>query len=182
MGPKITVDSATLFNKGFEIIEASFLFSLPAERIEALIHPQSIIHSMVEFEDGSVMAQMSYPTMEIPIQYALTYPERKPTDVTPLDLASTGSLDFETPDLAKFPALALARRALEMGGTAPAALNLANDEAVQLFLDGKLPFTGIAETVKRVLDTAEVVKDYNYEDIISLKEWVSGQIRKWTQA
>jgi len=173
MGPKITVDSATLLNKGFEIIEAKFLFNIPAERIETVIHPQSIVHSLVEFEDGSVLAQMSYPTMEIPIQYALTYPERKPTDVTPLDLTAISTLNFETPDLERFPALSLARRALKMGGTAPAALNLANDEAVRLFLEGRLPFSGIAETVKKVLDEVDVLADYDYDDIISLKDRVS---------
>jgi len=173
MGPKITVDSATLFNKGFEIIEAKFLFNMPAERIETVIHPQSIVHSLVEFEDGSMLAQMSYPTMEIPIQYALTYPERKPTDVTPLDLTAISTLNFETPDLERFPALSLARRALKMGGTAPAALNLANDEAVRLFLEGRLPFSGIAETVKKVLDEVDVLADYDYDDIISLKDRVS---------
>ena len=178
MGPKITVDSATLFNKGFEIIEAKFLFNMPAERIDTVIHPQSIVHSLVEFEDGSVLAQLSYPTMEIPIQYALTYPERKTTEVAALDLTMVSALTFETPDFERFPALSLARKALEMGGTAPAALNLANDEAVRLFLDSKLPFAGIAEMAQRVLDAADIRHDYDYDDIIHMRDWVSSFVDK----
>lgn len=182
MGRKITIDCATLFNKGFEIIEAHFLFGLPVDGIDVVIHPQSIVHSMVEFDDGSVLAQMSLPTMEIPIQYALTYPERLPTNVTPLDLAAVGSLGFEEPDLERFPSISLARRALEMGGTAPAALNLANDEAVRLFLDGRISFPGITASVRHALDKVEVVDDYKYEDIIALKVKTEAMIQEWAGA
>jgi len=182
MGPKITIDSATMFNKGFEIIEACFLFGLPVDKIDVVIHPQSIVHSMVEFNDGSVLAQMSYPTMEIPIQYALMYPERLPTDVAPLDLAKEGTLEFEEPDLERFPSIALARQALEMGGTAPAAMNLANDEAVRLFLNGKISFPAITASVKYVLDNVDVIDDYMYEDILELKKQAESRVNEWIQA
>ncbi len=178
MGPKITIDSATLFNKGFEIIEASFLFGLPPESIDAVIHPQSIVHSLVEFNDGSILAQMSYPTMEIPIQYALSYPERLPTEIRPLDLASVGALNFEQPDDVRFPSINLARKALALGGTAPAALNLANDEAVNLFLNNRIGFSGITEVVAHVLERVDVIDDYTYSDIIALKDKVDLIVRE----
>lgn len=147
MGGKITIDSATLMNKGLEVIEAHHLFGLPPERIEVVIHPQSIIHSLVEFVDGSVIAQLGLPDMRVPIQYALSYPERLPRDEPPLDLVRLGSLTFEAPDLERFPCLRLACEALARGGTAPAALSVANEVAVQAFLQGGLGFGEIAGVI-----------------------------------
>ena len=152
MGRKITIDSATLFNKGLEMIEARWLFDVPMERVDVVIHPQSIVHSMVEFVDGSVLAQLSHSDMCFPIQYAVTWPERVGNSLRPLDFAALGRLDFEAPRCADFPALDLARRAGATGGTLPAALNAANEVAVQTFLDGRIPFPRIWETVARVME------------------------------
>jgi 1-deoxy-D-xylulose-5-phosphate reductoisomerase len=151
MGNKITIDSATLMNKGLEVIEAFWLFGLPPESIEVVIHPQSIIHSMVEFRDGSVKAQMSNPDMKLPIQYALMYPERPAASYRPLDLADLGQLTFQRPDVRRFRCLDLAFRALAMGGTAPAVLNAANEVAVQMFLEGRIPFSAIAGIIEEAL-------------------------------
>src|SRR4249919_1873121 len=139
MGPKITVDSATLANKGLELLEAHFLFGLPYDRIEVVIHPTSIVHSLVRFRDGAALAHLGYPDMTVPISFALTYPERAATDVPQLDLASGLTLEFAAPDLETFPLLTLARRAGESGGTYPAAFNAANEVAVAAFLEGRLP-------------------------------------------
>jgi 1-deoxy-D-xylulose-5-phosphate reductoisomerase len=155
MGPKITVDSATLANKGLELIEAHFLFGVPYDRIEVVVHPSSIVHSLVRFRDGASLAHLGYPDMTVPISYALTYPERAATEVPQLDLASGLTLEFSAPDLATFPLLALARRAGELGGTYPCAFNAANEVAVAAFLDGKLPFLGIAEVVEDALAAAD---------------------------
>ena len=155
MGPKITVDSATLANKGLELIEAHFLFGLPYDRIEVVIHPTSIVHSLVRFRDGAGLAHLGYPDMTVPISFALTYPERAATDVPQLDLASGLTLEFAAPDLETFPLLALARRAGESGGTYPAAFNAANEVAVAAFLEGRLPFLGIAEVVEATLEAAD---------------------------
>jgi 1-deoxy-D-xylulose-5-phosphate reductoisomerase len=152
MGTKITIDSATLMNKGLEVIEAFWLFGLPPEKIEVVIHPQSVIHSMVEFADGSVKAQMGLPDMRIPIQYALMFPDRPPAPFRKVEFAELGALTFRAPDTGRFPCLALAFRALAMGGTAPAVLNAANEVAVELFLEGKTPFTGIAGAIAAALD------------------------------
>ena len=152
MGPKISVDSATLMNKGLEVIEARWLFDVPPERIEILVHPGSVVHSFVEFVDGSVLAQLGVPDMRLPIQYALTWPERRPSPVAALDLTALPPLRFEPPDLERFPCAALARRALTYGPLAPAALNGANEAAVAAFLERRLPFTGIARMVGAVLD------------------------------
>jgi 1-deoxy-D-xylulose-5-phosphate reductoisomerase len=152
MGPKITVDSATLMNKGLEVIEAHELFGIPYDAIEVVIHPQSIVHALVRFRDGALLAHLGEPDMRVPISFALTYPERAATPARRLDLASAGSLEFGAPDLDRFPCLRLAREAGERGGVAPAVLNAANEVAVAAFLDGRLPFTGIAEVVERVLD------------------------------
>ncbi len=138
MGPKITIDSATLFNKGLEMIEAHWLFGVEMKRVEVVIHPQSIVHSMVEFADGSVLAQLSHSDMCFPIQYAVTWPERVPNSLPPLDFGKLRQLDFDTPRYDDFPALNLARRAGETGGTLPAVLNAANEVAVAAFLDGKI--------------------------------------------
>ncbi|MDX6439818.1 MAG: 1-deoxy-D-xylulose-5-phosphate reductoisomerase [Gaiellaceae bacterium] len=155
MGPKITIDSATLANKGLELIEAHFLFGVPYESIEVVVHPSSIVHSLVRFRDGAALAHLGYPDMTVPISYALTYPERAATDVPQLDLASGLTLEFSAPDLETFPLLALARRAGELGGTYPCVYNAANEVAVAAFLDGKLPFLGIAEVVEEALAAAD---------------------------
>ncbi|MGB2953474.1 MAG: 1-deoxy-D-xylulose-5-phosphate reductoisomerase [Gaiellaceae bacterium] len=151
MGPKITVDSATLANKGLELIEAHFLFGLPYSRIEVVLQPTSVVHALVRFRDGAVLAHLGYPDMRVPISYALTYPDRAATPVEPLDLASGLVLEFEPPDLETFPLLQLARSAGERGGTYPCAYNAANEVAVGAFLEGRLPFPGIAETVEETL-------------------------------
>jgi 1-deoxy-D-xylulose-5-phosphate reductoisomerase len=151
MGRKISVDSATMMNKGLEVIEARWLFDLAAERIEVLIHPQSIVHSLVEYADGSVIAQLSNPDMRVPIANALAYPERMESGAQSLDLASIGSLSFEKPDLERFPCLGLAYAALRAGGTVPAVLNAANEVAVEAFLAGRLGFTEIAGVIADTL-------------------------------
>jgi len=152
MGPKITIDSASLMNKGLEMIEARWLFDLPPDAIDVVIHPQSIVHSLVEFIDGSVMAQLGVPDMRGPIAYALALPERLPLCLERLDLARVGTLTFEPPDLEKFPGLRLAARALREGGTQPAVLNAANEMAVGAFLEGRIAFTAIPDTIARTMD------------------------------
>jgi len=152
MGPKITVDSASMMNKGLEIIEAHHLFGLPSEGIDVVVHPQSLVHSLVEYVDGTLIAQLSVNDMRFPILYALSYPERLPSPMTPLDLVRAGTLTFEAPDPERFPALRLARCALEAGGEMPAVLNAANEVAVARFLLGGLPFPAITDTVAAVLD------------------------------
>ena len=152
MGAKISVDSATMMNKGLELIEAHHLFSVPSDRIEIVIHPQSVVHSLVEFADGSVLAQLGSPDMRIPIAYALAWPQRMPTPAQRLDLPAIARLDFEAPDLERFPALKLAREALEKGGAAPIVLNAANETAVARFLRGSIGFTDIARLVERALE------------------------------
>jgi len=152
MGAKITVDSATLMNKGLEVIEARWLFDLPPEQVQVVVHPQSVVHSMVEYIDGSVIAQLGVPDMGIPILYALTYPRRLPSRAERLDLTQVGSLTFEEPDLERFPALRLARQALLAGGCAPVILNAANEVAVAAFLEGRIRFTQITELIADALD------------------------------
>jgi 1-deoxy-D-xylulose-5-phosphate reductoisomerase len=154
MGPKITVDSATLANKGLELIEAHFLFAVPYERIEVVLQPTSIVHSLVRFRDGAALAHLGYPDMRAPISYALTYPERAATPLVPLDLTSL-SLVFEAPDLETFPMLALAREAGEKGGTYPCVFNAANEVGVAAFLEGRLPFLAIGEIVADALERAD---------------------------
>jgi 1-deoxy-D-xylulose-5-phosphate reductoisomerase len=153
MGPKITIDSATLANKGLELIEAHFLFGVPYEQIEIVIHPTSVVHSIVRFRDGAALAHLGYPDMRVPISYALTYPERAATPVPTLDLAGGLTLEFHAPDAETFPMLTLAREAGLRGGTYPCAFNAANEVAVAAFLDGRIGFLEIAETVERTLDT-----------------------------
>jgi 1-deoxy-D-xylulose-5-phosphate reductoisomerase len=157
MGRKISVDSATMMNKGLEVIEAHWLFGVPVERLEVLIHPQSVIHSMVGYDDGSVLAQLGNPDMRTPIAYGLAYPERIEAGVSLLDLAATGTLTFDAPDLRRFPCLALAFDALRAGGTAPAVLNAANEVAVEAFLQRRIRFTDIAAVVADTLAQASVV-------------------------
>ncbi|MCS6886036.1 MAG: 1-deoxy-D-xylulose-5-phosphate reductoisomerase [Acidobacteriota bacterium] len=155
MGRKITIDSATMMNKGLEVIEARWLFGFAADQIDILIHPQSIVHSLIELIDGSVIAQMGKTDMRLPIQYALTYPERLPLNLPRLDLASIGRLEFYSPPSDRFPAIQLAYRALRLGGLAPAVLNAANEVAVEAFLEERIKFTDIAEVVKVALDRIE---------------------------
>jgi 1-deoxy-D-xylulose-5-phosphate reductoisomerase len=171
MGRKITIDSATLFNKGLEMIEARWLFDIEMARVGVVVHPQSVIHSMVEFVDGSMIAQLSTPDMCLPIQYALTYPERAASDRVQTSLAKYGSLTFEEPDLDRFPALELARRAGEIGGTLPAVLNAANEVAVEAFVNRKLDFPGITALVRRVMDAHQVVEHPTLEQILAADTW-----------
>jgi 1-deoxy-D-xylulose-5-phosphate reductoisomerase len=163
MGGKITIDSATLMNKGLELIEAHHLFGVGYERIDVVVHPQSIIHSLIQLNDGAALAHMGYPDMRVPISYALHWPERADVPVKPLDLADLGRLTFEEPDLEAFPCLRLAREAAVAGGTAPCVLNAANEVAVEAFLDGQLAFTGIAEVIERALKDlpAEPVRHFS---------------------
>ena len=168
MGAKISVDSATMMNKGLELIEAHHLFGLPSGRIDILIHPQSVIHSMVEYVDGSVLAQLGSPDMRIPIAYALAYPERIDTPAAALDLARLGSLTFEAPDLERFPALRLAREALEAGGAAPIVLNAANEEAVAAFLDRRIGFLDICQTVEEALLRTGASQPRSIDEVIDI--------------
>ena len=167
MGAKISVDSATLMNKGLELIEASYLFDLPSGRIDVLIHPQSVIHSLVEYVDGSTLAQLGPPDMRVPIAYALAWPERMTTSTPKLDLATVGRLDFEQPDLQRFPALRLAREALEAGGAAPAVLNAANEIAVASFLEGRVAFGDIGSLVEDALTGSRCPAPKSIDDVIA---------------
>lgn len=171
MGRKITIDSATLFNKGLEMIEARWLFDIEMPRVDVVVHPQSVVHSMVEFVDGSILAQLSTPDMCLPIQIALCHPDRVASDRVQTDFARLGSLTFENPDPERFPALRLARRAGEVGGTLPAVLNAANEVAVERFCRRELSFPGIWETVGRVMETHTVVAHPGLEEILAADRW-----------
>jgi len=171
MGRKITIDSATLFNKGLEMIEARWLFGIPIERVSAVVHPQSVVHSMVEFVDGSIVAQLSTPDMCLPIQYALTYPERAPSDRVQTNLAKLGNLTFEEPDSERFPALQLARRAGEEGGTMPAVLNAANEVAVEAFVNRRINFPQISEMVRRTMEQHKIVNHPSLKQILEADAW-----------
>ncbi len=171
MGRKITIDSATMFNKGLEMIEARWLFNVGMDRVRVVVHPQSVVHSMVEFVDGSMIAQMSTPDMCLPIQYALTYPDRVPNDRVQTDLAAIGSLEFQSPDEDKFPALRLAREAGERCGTLPAVLNAANEVAVQAFCDQQLSFLGIPQLVSKVMEDHQVVNQPDLGQILHADQW-----------
>jgi 1-deoxy-D-xylulose-5-phosphate reductoisomerase len=167
MGPKITIDSATLANKGLELIEAHFLFGLAYDQIEVVVHPTSIVHALVRFRDGASLAHLGYPDMRVPISFALTYPERAATPVSPLDLARGLVLEFSAPDVEAFPLLRLAREAGERGGTFPAALNAANEVAVAAFLAGRLRFTAIAETVEETLGAVDGAPARDLDDLLA---------------
>jgi len=166
MGRKISVDSATLMNKGLEVIEATLLFSLPETRVDIVVHPQSVVHSLVQYADGSLLAQLGAPDMRTPIAQALAWPERISSGVEPLDLAALGRLDFEPPDHVRFPSLDLARAAARAGGTAPALLNAANEVAVQAFLERRLNFTGISTVIDEVLQQLESRPVKNLDDVL----------------
>jgi 1-deoxy-D-xylulose-5-phosphate reductoisomerase len=182
MGAKISVDSATLMNKGLELIEAHYLFGLPSDRIDIVIHPQSVIHSMVEFVDGSVLAQLGSPDMRIPIAYALAWPERMETPAERLDFAAIGRLDFESPDLERFPALRLAREALEAGGSAPIVLNAANEVAVASFLAGQIRFTDIVRIVEEMLHQNDFGAPRSIDDVLGIDRTTRGRVEALTKA
>ncbi|MDA7613582.1 1-deoxy-D-xylulose-5-phosphate reductoisomerase [Verrucomicrobiales bacterium] len=171
MGAKITIDSATLFNKGLEMIEARWLFQIPMPQVDVIVHPQSIVHSMVEFVDGSILAQLSHSDMCFPIQYAVTWPERVANSLEPLDFAKLKQLDFEAPRIDDFPALRLAREAGEAGGTLPAVLNAANEVAVDAFRNRKLSFPGIWQTVESAMGEHNAITDASLEQIIEADAW-----------
>ena len=175
MGPKITIDSATLFNKGLEMIEAHWLFGVEMNRVEIVIHPQSIVHSMVEFADGSTLAQLSYSNMCFPIQYAVTWPDRVPNTLPPLDFSRLGKLEFEIPRYEDFPAIKLARRAGETGGTLPAVMNAANEVAVAAFLNRHLRFPQIWETVAQVMDRHRTVAHPDLDAILAADQWARAE-------
>ena len=176
MGAKISVDSATLMNKGLELIEAHYLFELPPNRIDVLIHPQSVVHSMVEFVDGSVLAQLGSPDMRIPIAYALAWPERIDTPAQRLDLAAIARLDFEKPDLERFPALRLARSALESGGPAPIVLNAANEVAVASFLAGRIRFNEIVRLVNWALESGQAGAPNSIAEVLEIDRRTREQV------
>ena len=178
MGQKITIDSATLMNKALEVIEAKWLFNLSSTQIEVIIHPESIIHSLVEFCDGSVIAQMGLPDMKVPIQYALTYPHRENGSTESLDLAMVGSLNFRKPDMDKFPALRLGYEVVEKGGTMGATLNAANEIAVQAFIERKIKFTDITELVERVMNKHNFIKDPDLEDIMHADNYARKETKR----
>jgi len=177
MGGKITVDSATMFNKALEIVEAKWLFGLEPSQIEVLVHPQSIIHSMVEFVDGSVLAQLGLPDMRTPIQVAFTWPERAPGNVKRLNLAEVRTLTFEEPDREKFPSIGLGYRAAEAGGTMGAVLNAANEVAVERFMAGEIPFPRIFGLVREVMDRHAVVPRPSLEDVLRADAWARQEAR-----
>jgi 1-deoxy-D-xylulose-5-phosphate reductoisomerase len=175
MGRKITIDSATLMNKGLEVLEARWLFGVPGERIEVLVHPQSLVHSMVEFVDGTVLAQLGVTDMRLPIQYALSYPERWEAAIPGVDFSAGMRLDFEAPDHERFPCLGLGYRALAGGGTLPAVLNAANEVAVSAFLEGDVPFTAIPETIAQVMEAHSVRPLGGLDDVLEADAWARGQ-------
>ncbi|MGI8481758.1 MAG: 1-deoxy-D-xylulose-5-phosphate reductoisomerase [Chthoniobacterales bacterium] len=182
MGPKITIDSATLFNKGLEMIEAHWLFGVEMRRVEVVIHPQSIVHSMVEFADGSVLAQLSHSDMCFPIQYAVTWPERVPNSLPPIDFGKLNKLEFATPRYDDFPALKLARQAGETGGTLPAVLNAANEIAVSAFLDDRIAFPQIWQTVNEVMDRHSSVAKPDLDAILRADNWARTEAASVMQA
>jgi len=175
MGPKITIDSATLFNKGLEMIEAHWLFGVEMAQVEVVIHPQSIVHSMVEFADGSVLAQLSYSNMCFPIQYAITWPDRVPNSLPPLDFGKLAELKFAQPRYGDFPALNLARRAGETSGTLPAVLNAANEVAVSYFLEKRMRFPQIWQTVEQVMNAHESIAHPGLDEILQADQWARAE-------
>ena len=177
MGPKVTVDSATLMNKGFEVIEARWLFGMPPGGIRVLMHPQSLVHALVEFSDGTTLAHMGPPDMRIPIQYALSHPQRLPGPPV-LDLAAVGSLVFFEPDTARYPCLRLAYEALEAGGTLPAVMNAADEVAVEAFLRGDLPFLGIQRIIEEVMEGHRIVREPTLEEIMMADAWGRQEARR----
>jgi 1-deoxy-D-xylulose-5-phosphate reductoisomerase len=182
MGPKITIDSATLFNKGLEMIEAHWLFGVEMKRVEVVVHPQSIVHSMVEFADGSTLAQLSYSNMCFPIQYAVTWPDRVPNTLPPLDFSKLARLEFFTPRYEDFPALNLARRAGETGGTLPAVMNAANEVAVAGFLERQVRFPGIWQIVEEVMNRHTSVAHADLDAILQADQWARKEAQGYVQS
>ncbi len=178
MGSKITIDSATLMNKGLEVIEAKWLFGLPVDKIEVLVHPQSIIHSMVEYNDGSVMAQLGLPDMRLPIQFALRYPKRSVNRFPKLDFLKHNNLTFEMPDTEKFPCLRLSYEAIKAGGTMPAVMNAANEEVVSLFIGERINFIQIPQIIEKVMEKHQVKHNPSLEDIIEVDLWAREVVKK----
>ena len=170
MGPKVTIDSSNLMNKGLELIEASFIFGFAEHQIDILIHPQSIVHSLVAYRDGSVLAQLGQPDMKIPISYTLGWPDRLTTDLAPLDLSAIGQLTFEAPDVVKFPAITLARQALKSGRDRPTVLNAANETAVQAFLDGRIAYLDIVDVCTEALTQIPEATPASLDDVLSIDE------------
>ena len=179
MGEKITIDSATMMNKALEIIEARWLFDLPPERIDVVVHPQSVVHSLVEFVDGTVLAQLSPPDMKLPIQYALTWPDRRPSPARRLDLTEALRLDFEPPDEDRFPALRLGREVAAAGGTAGAVLNAANEAAVASFLAGEMPLMEIVPACRAVLESHTFEAEPSLDELLSLDAWARQEMQRW---
>ena len=179
MGNKITIDSATMMNKGLEVIEAYWLFNLPPEKIEIVIHPQSIIHSMVEFKDKSIKAQLGLPDMKIPIQYALTYPSHHETNWEELDLTEINTLTFEKPDFTKFPCMKLAFEVLDLGGTAPAVLNVANEQAVYRFLNKEISFKEIPKIIEMACEKHENVSAPSLDEILNIEIWATNFVKSY---
>ncbi len=182
MGQKITIDSATMMNKALEMIEARWLFGLAPEQIDVVVHPQSVVHSLVEFIDGSVVAQLSPPDMRLPIQYALTWPERRLSPARKLDLTQTLRLDFEPPDEDRFPALTLGREVAAAGGTAGAVLNAANEVAVERFLAGEIPFTEIVPACRSVLESHSFSAEPTFDELLKLDAWARQELERWILA
>ena len=182
MGAKITIDSATMMNKALEVVEARWLFHLDAEQIDVVVHPQSIVHSFVEFVDGSVIAQLSPPDMKLPIQYALTYPDRVEGTIPRLDFSTSLKLDFEPPDHERFPALQLGFEAARRGGTCGAVLNAANEVAVRSFLDGTLSFPDIARACRAMLDAHHFDPSPTLAELIRLDQWARKETERWTHS
>ncbi|MCR9295192.1 MAG: 1-deoxy-D-xylulose-5-phosphate reductoisomerase [bacterium] len=179
MGRKITIDSATMMNKALEVIEAHWLFDLPADKIEVVVHPQSVIHSMVEFVDGSVIAQLSPPDMRLPIQYALTFPDRETCPCPKMNWSETMRFDFEPADRDRFPALELGWEVIRGGGTCGAVLNAANEAAVELFLDGQIAFTEIVQGCRRILEEHHFSPNPSLEELLRLDRWARQEIKRW---
>ncbi|UUO06216.1 1-deoxy-D-xylulose-5-phosphate reductoisomerase [Blastopirellula sp. J2-11] len=179
MGPKITVDSATMMNKALEVIEARWLFEMPADKIDVVVHPQSVVHSLVEYVDGSVVAQLSPPDMKLPIQYAMSFPERFPGPARRLDFTIASSWEFEPPDLDRFPALRLGKEAAQRGGTTGAVLNAANEAAVQSFLDGEISFTDISRACRAALDSHDFDPTPTIDQLLALDAWARREVSAW---
>jgi len=182
MGPKITIDSATLFNKGLEMVEAHWLFGVEVKRVEVVIHPQSIVHSMVEFADGSTLAQLSYSNMCFPIQYAVTWPDRVPNTLPPLDFSKLSKLEFFTPRYDDFPALNLARRAGETAGTMPAVMNAANEIAVAAFLDRQVRFPNIWRIVEEVMNRHTSIAHPDLDAILQADQWARAEAQSYVKS
>ncbi|MCQ9207507.1 MAG: 1-deoxy-D-xylulose-5-phosphate reductoisomerase [Omnitrophica bacterium] len=178
MGKKISVDSATMMNKGLEVIEASYLFGMDTKKIEVLLHPEAIIHSMVEFKDGNIMANLFYPDMRFPIFYALNYPERRVSHLPRLDFSKMRNITFDMPNHRKFPALELCYYAARRGGTYPAALNSANEEAVKLYLEGKIRFTRVVDAIKKVLKRHKNTPSPSIGDILNVDRWAKEEVKR----